>query len=84
VIVRERRQTELGQEVKCSCCGEFWPEDSEFYFMQHGKAHSWCKACYRSDDKVLAKVERWAAKQRKREAVPAARADWASLQEAFR
>jgi hypothetical protein len=69
-LVRARRETELGTEVQCSRCHEFWPEDQEFYFMQDGKAHTWCKACYRSDPKVVDKVERWKEKQRKNPAPP--------------
>lgn len=26
-----RTITELGQEKRCMCCGEFWPADSEFF-----------------------------------------------------
>lgn len=61
---RETRQTELGEEVKCAKCGDFWPSDPEFFYFQGGKPHSWCKACYRSDEKVLAKVQRWKDKQK--------------------
>lgn len=24
-------QTELGQEKRCMCCGEYWPSDLEFF-----------------------------------------------------
>lgn len=81
---RERRETELGTEVRCSCCGEFWPEDKEFFFVFDGKVHSWCKACYRGNDKVIAKTERWKARQRKGEAPPqAAVIEWAPLFQAL-
>jgi hypothetical protein len=43
------RQTELGLEARCSKCGEWWPADSEFFYMLHGRPHSWCKACYIAD-----------------------------------
>jgi hypothetical protein len=64
-VEREYRQTELGLEVKCSCCGEFWPADKEFFFFHDGKPHSWCKACYRANPKVAAKDARWRDAQRK-------------------
>lgn len=50
--------TELGQEAQCAKCQEFWPVDPEFFFMHKGKPHSWCKACFKSDPKVRAKVSR--------------------------
>lgn len=82
---RQRRVTELGTEVVCAKCEEFWPEDSEFYFMHGGKAHSWCKACYRADEKVQAKTERWREKQRKGAAPPAPEpVDWSQLSRALR
>lgn len=78
---RQRRETEIGIEVQCARCKDFWPEDEEFYFLQDGRAHSWCKACYRGDHKVLAKVERWKARQRKHAAAPQAApaVQWAPL-----
>ena len=42
-------QTELGPELWCSKCREFWPGDAEFFYMSKGKPHSWCKACYLED-----------------------------------
>ncbi|WP_428719113.1 hypothetical protein [Undibacterium curvum] len=68
---RERQQSELGEEVKCSKCGEFWPADAEFFYMNKGRPHSWCKACYRNDPKIIAKNQRFldkASKQRQQEA----------------
>lgn len=60
---RPRIESDAGTEILCSKCKEFWPEDPEFFF---GNAvtgyHSWCKACYRSDPGVLAKVQRGKAK----------------------
>jgi hypothetical protein len=67
---RGRITTDLGDEVQCADCGEFWPEDREFYFIYGGKAHSYCKACYRANEKVIAKTERWRDQQRKRPAPP--------------
>jgi hypothetical protein len=51
-------QTELGEEVQCAKCREFWPADPEFYFFSKGKPHSWCKACYLSDPNIVAKIQR--------------------------
>lgn len=62
---RERQQTEIGDEIKCSRCGEFWPADGEFFFMNKGKPHSWCKACYRADPKTIEKNQRYIAKTSK-------------------
>lgn len=59
---RETRQTELGEEVKCAKCGDFWPADNEFFYFTRGRPHSWCKACYHADPKVIAKVQRGARK----------------------
>lgn len=58
-MAREHKETELGDEIKCSKCGEFWPADAEFFFMNKGRPHSWCKACYRSDPKIIAKNQRF-------------------------
>ncbi len=64
-MARERRTTELGEEVQCAKCKDFWPEDSEFYYFTRGKPHSWCKDCYINDDKMKAKVQRFLDKVRK-------------------
>lgn len=45
-MARDVRTSELGQEVRCSKCRQFWPADQEFFFISHGRPHSWCKACY--------------------------------------
>ncbi|HUH59214.1 MAG TPA: hypothetical protein VL001_03975 [Candidimonas sp.] len=63
-MARERRITELGEEVKCAKCNDFWPADSEFFFFNRGKPHSWCKDCYVNDDKMKAKVRRYIDKSR--------------------
>jgi hypothetical protein len=38
-------ETELGTEVQCCRCGEFFPADSEFFYSTKGRPHSWRKAC---------------------------------------
>ena len=62
---RERQQSEIGDEIKCARCGEFWPADSEFFYMSNGKPHSWCKACYQSNPKIIAKNQRYIEKTSK-------------------
>lgn len=45
---REVIVTELGREMKCNRCGEFWPADQEFWYREGKKGLScWCIACYR-------------------------------------
>ena len=61
--LRETKQTELGKEVQCAKCLEFWPADLEFFYFSGGRPHSWCKACYATDPKVVAKVQRGVEKQ---------------------
>lgn len=39
-----------GPAKRCSCCGEVWPKDEEFFSLMKtgkrpGKWHSWCRAC---------------------------------------
>jgi hypothetical protein len=58
MCARNTIQTELGEEVQCTKCREFWPADPEFFYFTNGKPHSWCKACYSADPKVQAKVQR--------------------------
>jgi hypothetical protein len=53
------QQTDLGTEAQCAKCLEYWPADEEFFYMRHGKPHSWCKACYLVAPSVLAKRSRW-------------------------
>lgn len=38
--------TELGRERLCSACGEYWPDDAEFFFLTRGKPTGNCKACF--------------------------------------
>lgn len=52
-------QTDLGTEVLCAKCNEYWPSDPEFFYFSGGKPHSWCKACYLADPKVMAKRKHW-------------------------
>ncbi|KMQ73768.1 hypothetical protein [Marinobacter subterrani] len=40
------RHTELGQELRCTKCNDFWPDDKEFYFQAGGRSQQPCKACY--------------------------------------
>lgn len=65
---RQRIETDAGTEVQCAKCQEFWPEDQEFFFFNKGKAHSWCKDCYRNDPKQIAKAERQRAELNARRA----------------
>ncbi len=64
------RATELGKEARCSRCGEFWPCDEEFFFMRLGVPHSWCKACYLADPKILARKAAYAAAKRQSPGLP--------------
>lgn len=42
-----RRETELGTERLCRGCGEWWPQDPEFYYMDRkGKVIGNCRACW--------------------------------------
>lgn len=56
-------KTELGIEIQCAKCNEFWPRDPEFFFFSKDRPHSWCKACYVNDPKTIAKKQRWIDKQ---------------------
>ena len=64
-MAREHQQTDIGDEVQCAKCSDFWPADSEFFYMRAGRPHSWCKACYVNDPKTIAKVQRWAEKTKR-------------------
>ena len=40
-------ETELGTERLCTWCGEWWPQDEEFWYFQKGGAvMGRCKACW--------------------------------------
>lgn len=54
--------TELGEEIQCTKCLEFWPKDPEFFYFSKGEPHSWCKACYVNNPKQIEKNKRWIAK----------------------
>jgi hypothetical protein len=45
-MARKIMITELGREIECAKCHEFWPATKEFYHFLRGNPHSWCKACY--------------------------------------
>jgi hypothetical protein len=59
---REYRETELGREARCARCGEFWPADSEFFYMYKGRPHSWCNACYIADRVAKGRCTNYGAK----------------------
>lgn len=65
---RASRETELGTEIQCAACCEFWPADPEFFYFAKGKPHSWCKACYAAAESTKRKRERWLEKQAARRA----------------
>lgn len=51
-IPGKRKLTELGMEKQCTCCGEFYPIDKEFFY-RNGKGLrgqqlyvAQCKDCY--------------------------------------
>jgi hypothetical protein len=64
-MAREHKHSEIGDEIKCAKCNEFWPADSEFFYMNAGRPHSWCKDCYVNDPKTIAKKQRYAEKTKK-------------------
>lgn len=43
---RKAIQTELGREILCARCGDYWPASLEFYYRRGKGWHSYCKACY--------------------------------------
>ena len=43
-----RITTELGTERRCTRCGDWWPEDADFFPARadrRGAFLSWCRAC---------------------------------------
>jgi hypothetical protein len=54
-------ETELGLERRCTKCGDYWPEDREFWFIGNRKDQKKpciqqpCKACYYELPSVIAK-----------------------------
>lgn len=65
---RATRESELGLEVQCSQCKEFWPADQEFFYFLRGQPHSWCKACYMGSESFARKRERFLVKQKQQAA----------------
>ncbi|EEG08201.1 hypothetical protein [Pseudogulbenkiania ferrooxidans] len=53
--LRPSVETELGTEIQCAKCGEFWPAEKDFFYFHKGRPHSWCKDCYSNDPKIIAK-----------------------------
>ena len=40
-------EEELGVQRRCPRCGEFWPEDHEFFYpARRGGFQAYCKACW--------------------------------------
>jgi hypothetical protein len=62
-MTRQMIETDIGTEVQCAKCKEFWPADLEFFYFKDGRPHSWCKACYLADPKVIEKRKRSLVKQ---------------------
>lgn len=50
--------TEIGPQRMCRKCGDWWPDDAEFFFLSKGKPRQPCKACYAELPSVIAKAER--------------------------
>ena len=57
-MAHKTKTTELGTERRCNKCGEFWPDDAEFFFLKKGQPVQPCKACYYELPSVIAKRER--------------------------
>src|SRR4026208_163500 len=38
--------TELGIERLCAGCGEWWPQDEEFWYYQRGRVLGRCRGCW--------------------------------------
>jgi len=53
--------TELGTERRCTKCGDYWPDDAEFFYTSRGKTQQPCKACYAQLPSRVARKERAAA-----------------------
>lgn len=45
-------ETELGQELRCAQCGEYWPADREFFPFRNGRPRACCKACHSAGRKT--------------------------------
>jgi hypothetical protein len=45
--VERRDDPILGLERRCFDCGEWWPEDREFWYLNtHGEVMGRCRACW--------------------------------------
>lgn len=55
---QNRTVTEIGEELQCSKCDDWWPADAEFYFLSKGKLVQPCKACYYELPSVIAKTKK--------------------------
>lgn len=58
--------SDIGREMRCSKCKEYWPADTQFYHPLPSKEpglQPWCKACYGTWDR-----ERRELKRQKKEA----------------
>ncbi|KMK51487.1 hypothetical protein RO21_06115 [[Actinobacillus] muris] len=68
-MARQFKVTELGVEIQCSKCRDFYPADTEFFYKQSRDKwglHSWCKACYVEQPSAIARRKRYAEKVAKR------------------
>lgn len=56
----QTRITELGEEKRCTLCGDFWPADEEFFYRRadSGRLTSWCRACQNAHVNALHKARR--------------------------
>lgn len=45
VNARPRKITELGLELRCARCKEYWPADPEYFHKKGDGLHSYCRAC---------------------------------------
>lgn len=50
--------TDIGPQKLCTKCDEFWPDDSEFFYLRYGRTTTPCKACYEAMPSVIAKRAR--------------------------
>lgn len=55
------RQTEIGDEVQCARCKDYWPADDEFFQMPKGRPHSYCKDCANNSPKNIERRAKLAA-----------------------
>lgn len=44
-MTRFCRESELGPEIQCKGCDEYWPADKEFFPFCNGRPRAHCKAC---------------------------------------